>query len=548
MDRRAFAVWIVSLGLIAGILGNIFFYGQRIGVSFPLFTLIIILMTVLSAQKIGLKVRLRNLWLLIPIMFFAVMFAVRANPQIATYNMLAVFGLGALTLYYLPLEQALDEEGVGDHVVSVIETAVNVSVTPGVEFSDSMDWLRERGWRDRHFIGSVVRGAVITLPIVIVFAILLGSADAVFAGYLDNFSGVFDFSGIPTLIARAALLGFLAWITTGIIVVGVARRPVRQSVNADSEQPAEVYEGELDVPLAETHPDALASLIEKNKPPAFQMGIIESAMLLGSVALLFSAFTLIQFAYFFGGQDNISVEGYTYAEYARRGFFELLAVSVMTLALVLTLDWITVRRNKRHHQIFRSLSVVIVALIMVMILSASQRMELYEDAFGFTHLRVYVHVFILWLGGLFLVFLMSLFRLKRNVFSLGILIAAIGFLATINIINIDRYIAERNINRYRNGRQLDVCYLRQLSVDALPAMLNLREIAGESDAIIAGYVDSWLATQLYHFDRSTSDDSIFAFNLALDNAKDELEPMRTHLNALAQTTYSSCYGVVRRMG
>jgi hypothetical protein len=142
----------------------------------------------------------------------------------------------------------------------------------------------------------------------------------------------------------------------------------------------------------------------------------------------------------------------------------------------------------------------------------------------------------------------SLFRLKRNVFSLGILIAAIGFLATINIINIDRYIAERNINRYRNGRQLDVCYLRQLSVDALPAMLNLREIAGESDAIIAGYVDSWLATQLYHFDRSTSDDSIFAFNLALDNAKDELEPMRTHLNALAQTTYSSCYGVVRRMG
>jgi hypothetical protein len=548
MDRRAFAVWIVSLGLIAGILGNIFFYGQRIGVSFPLFTLIIILMTVLSAQKIGLKVRLRNLWLLIPIIFFAVMFAVRANPQIATYNMLAVFGLGALTLYYLPLEQALDEEGVGDHVVSVIETAVNVSVTPGVEFSDSMDWLRERGWRDRHFIGSVVRGAVITLPIVIVFAILLGSADAVFAGYLDNFSGVFDFSGIPTLIARAALLGFLSWITTGIIVVGVARRPVRQGVNADSEQPAEVYEGELDVPLAETHPDALASPIEKNKPPAFQMGIIESAMLLGSVALLFSAFTLIQFAYFFGGQDNISVEGYTYAEYARRGFFELLAVSVMTLALVLTLDWITVRRNKRHHQIFRSLSVVIVALIMVMILSASQRMELYEDAFGFTHLRVYVHVFILWLGGLFLVFLMSLFRLKHNVFSLGILIAAIGFLATINIINIDRYIAERNINRYRNGRQLDVCYLRQLSVDALPAMLNLREIAGESDAIIAGYVDSWLATQLYHFDRSTSDDSIFAFNLAMDNAKDELEPMRTHLNALAQTTYSSCYGVVRRMG
>jgi hypothetical protein len=185
---------------------------------------------------------------------------------------------------------------------------------------------------------------------------------------------------------------------------------------------------------------------------------------------------------------------------------------------------------------------------MVMILSASQRMELYEDAFGFTHLRVYVHVFILWLGGLFLVFLMSLFRLKRNVFSLGILIAAIGFLTTLNILNIDGYIAERNINRYLNGRQLDVCYLQQLSVDALPAMLNLREIAGETDAVIADYVDSWLANRLFNYDRSTSDDSIFAFNLAMDNARDVLEPMRRQLNISNPTVYNSCYGVVRRLG
>ena len=57
---------------------------------------------------------------------------------------------------------------------------------------------------------------------------------------------------------------------------------------------------------------------------AISLGLIEVATLLISVDLLFLVFVWIQFAYLFGGQANITLEGYTYAEYARRGFFELL--------------------------------------------------------------------------------------------------------------------------------------------------------------------------------------------------------------------------------
>ena len=80
--------------------------------------------------------------------------------------------------------------------------------------------------------------------------------------------------------------------------------------------------------------------------------------MLGLTDALFAAFVTIQAAYLFGGRDTLARSGMTYAEYARRGFFELVAVAVLTLALVLVLDWITVRSGKRQQWLFRGLAAV----------------------------------------------------------------------------------------------------------------------------------------------------------------------------------------------
>src|SRR6185369_16696657 len=102
-----------------------------------------------------------------------------------------------------------------------------------------------------------------------------------------------------------------------------------------------------EVEAGDSAPQASASsnpaTAAKPRKKIFSIGIIESLIVLGSVDLLFAAFVLIQFAYFFGGQRNISLEGLTYSDYARRGFFELVAVSVLTLALVLLLEGATLR-------------------------------------------------------------------------------------------------------------------------------------------------------------------------------------------------------------
>jgi hypothetical protein len=169
------------------------------------------------------------------------------------------------------------------------------------------------------------------------------------------------------------------------------------------------------------------------------------------------------------------VEGLTYAEYARRGFFELVTVSILTLGLGLILDWITVRQSARENLVFRILAVVMIGLTAVMLVSAWQRMSLYESVFGFTHLRIYTRVFMVWLVVLFGFFVAAVFRLRENVFALGIVLVIVGFTATLNVINVDGYIAERNIERYRVGYLLDVRFLSLLSADAVPAIISLYE-------------------------------------------------------------------------
>ncbi|MFN8561785.1 MAG: DUF4173 domain-containing protein, partial [Anaerolineae bacterium] len=266
----------------------------------------------------------------------------------------------------------------------------------------------------------------------------------------------------------------------------------------------------------------------KRKLPA--LGMIEGCMVLGSVDLLFALFVIIQFAYFFGGRATLQVASLSYAEYARRGFFELVAVSVLTLGLVLALDNTTVRRLDRHTTLFRVLAMLLVGLTGVILVSASQRMLLYEEQFDFTMLRVQTHVFMYWLAALFGFFLLALFRVRERIFSLGVLLVMIGYLGTLNLMNVEGYIAERNIARSAQGYELDYWYLSGFSVDALPVMLRAYQSA-ETRPELQAYAGQWLARQLSRLDtmRGTTGSTIFSANLSRDSAWAALDGIRDSL-------------------
>ncbi len=86
MERRAFAVITVGAGLIMGLLGNILFFDRLIGISFPFYIILAVALVLLLARPARQPISVRNLWLLIPLAFFAIMVAFRADDLIVALN------------------------------------------------------------------------------------------------------------------------------------------------------------------------------------------------------------------------------------------------------------------------------------------------------------------------------------------------------------------------------------------------------------------------------------------------------------------------------
>ena len=150
----------------------------------------------------------------------------------------------------------------------------------------------------------------------------------------------------------------------------------------------------------------------------------------------------------------------------------------------------------------------------------------------------------LWLGVLLVIFLLSLLRVKKNVFAFGVLLVSIGYLLTLNVMNLDRYIADQNIARFHAGYALDLGFLRHLSVDAVPAVVELYgDIEDNPDA--HSYTGQWLARQLRTLDRQ-ADETLFSWNLGEREAHAMLITMRDDLpdydsSFFTSSTYSREY-------
>ncbi len=284
----------------------------------------------------------------------------------------------------------------------------------------------------------ILRGILIALPILAIFAILLSSADPIFGDWIKT---VFNLEKLPEYLFRLFYILLIAGFLTGIYLKAIL--PAHTAEKPDPNQPW-------------------------MKP---FLGWTEGAIVLTAVNLLFLTFVIIQVRYLFGGAANISETGYTYAEYARKGFFELVAVAVLSLGLYLVLNTIT-RTEKRGAKIaFSVLSILLMANVTVILASSLMRLMLYEQAYGFSRLRTYTHVFIYWLAALLVVTIVLELIHKRG--HMGLALSSCWLvLARVAILNVDGFIVNQNVRQAGSGEALDVSYLNSLSTDAVPAMIH----------------------------------------------------------------------------
>ena len=194
-----------------------------------------------------------------------------------------------------------------------------------------------------------------------------------------------------------------------------------------------------------------------------------------ALVTLFVAFIGVQVTVLFGGRDHVlRTTGLTYAEYARSGYWQLLATAVLTLGVIAAALRLAETPRRSHRVILRALLAALCGLTLVLLASALHRLDLYESAFGLTRLRLAGEAFAWGLAGFFALIVLAgaAPAVRRNFARTAIAATAAGLLA-FSLANPDGTIARQNIERWRTTGSLDVGYLQTLSADAAPSIAEL---------------------------------------------------------------------------
>ncbi|QRN99689.1 DUF4173 domain-containing protein [Archangium violaceum] len=432
--RRPRATLLAALGL--GVCAEVLFDGPSLGLSFPLFIVLLVSALLTLGGREGWQRARPNSWLLVPLLFFSGMVFVRASPFLTTLNVLASGFLLLLVTHFWAAGR-VERLGLWSYPFTVLGTFFRAALLPPGVLRAEVDLSSAREQVPK--LMPVLRGALLAVPVLFIFTALLVSADAVFE---DAVARVLSFGSDLTFLDglwRAVFVGGSAFGVLGLLAHALRRR----------RHGSEVGESEV-------------------TPAVPRLGFTEALTLVGLVDLLFLGFAGIQLAFFFGEAHLPS--GLTYSEYARRGFFELLTVSVMTLGLSLALARWTRLKSQGQLTAFQASCTAMVGLVLVILASAMKRMALYESAYGYTHLRVYTHVFMVALAGVLAWRAVTLWWRPER-FAIGAFVGALGFVAALNVLNPDAFIARGNLERSVEGSSLDESYmLLSLSEDAAPEL------------------------------------------------------------------------------
>jgi hypothetical protein len=394
--------------------------------------------------------RERITWLVIGVVF-AAGFAWRDA------ELLQLLALGSATLTFALAAHRLDASwvrrtGVVRYAGALALGALHAWTAPALALVDatrSASRIDTGPAMGRRRAAAVARGLVIAAPLVAVFGALFMSADAVFAEVVAN---VFRFD-VEWIASHILLFSILAWLSTGYL---------RGFLTGT----------ELPPPRVLSRDGAL--FVFAPKRPA--LGITELATALTALDLLFLLFVIVQFRYLFGGDTLVQIApDLTYAQYARRGFFELVFAVVLVVPVLLVADWLLDRRIRRDDLVFRGLAGVQIGLVLAIAASALQRLRLYHASYGLTESRFYAMVLLIWIGAMLFWLAATVLRGRRDAFAFGTLASGLATVALLFVINPDAIIARTNVARLASAdapARFDVAYATSLSADAVPVLID----------------------------------------------------------------------------
>ena len=395
-------------------------------------------------------------WLALAALMIGAGFVWRASPELRALNLAAFSALVVIATYSL--------RGVSARGRYALEYA-GAALAAGL--SAATAWLRlalvdlREGQQtpalSRSRAAGVAWGLLLAVPFVLVFGSLFAEADGVFRHAVD----VLRVDILTEGVERGVHAVFFGALAAGFL---------RESFIASLPAPAPA----------------------RDASPALAVPVVTA---LSVVATLFLAFVAIQVRYLFGGDEQVqAIAGLTYAEYARKGFFELAWASALVLPMLMGAEWAVRSAPRAERNGARLLSLVVLALLVLIMTSAVVRLRLYVTEYGLTADRFYAAAALGYLALVFVWFSVTALRGQPARFVFGAAATAFATLVALHVVNPDAFILRHNLAR-AGFRAFDGEYAATLSADAASELrLGLAQFKGEASpgaCAIAARFGSW---------------------------------------------------------
>jgi len=465
----------IFIALILGITFKVFFKDSSFGVSSVIFTLLFFMFFFWVCKE---KIKVKNYmgwFMLICAILLSLDFSIHSNVflRILNYIMLPLFTTAAtLLLCYedinwgrLSFLGLIVEKITKLTFENLFKPFIFIKKTLVIKKKSELSPTKK----------NIIKGLAISIPLLFIIIPLLTSADMVFSFYVTRIFKVFD--NINTIDFNTFILDSALILLAALYIFGYMwgfKYSYSDKVNLKTSKKAAQWE-----------PVTLLTII----------------FIINVVYLLFS---IVQFSYLYCGGANGLPNGFSFSEYARRGFFELVAITIINFAILLISMKFMNKENKTLNKVAKISLSLLVVFTLNMLFSAHFKMTLYENAFGFTYLRVFVHLFMVLLFLLLLIVLLGIWYEKTPIGKASIIVTVIMYLV-LNYANVDAFIAKKNIEVYTNpnsSKQIDIDYLTTfLSYDALPEIIKLEN---DKNPVVASTVRNYLTDKKHELSKKSS--------------------------------------------
>ena len=485
---------IIGISAFLAILQSILFWNRNLGISVFIFVLACVLYLIYILSKNNKIINKKAIIFVIPIILLSSTYFIFNNELFKILNIFVIVALGVTMCVYLSKSKIkwpdfLKKIGCvfGGMFESVSDIINTFKIPENKKENESLKKVKKIG-----------KSLLITIPIILVVLILLMSADQVFEKIFDkvflDLSKVLSLEGIVKLLSRLSVI-LITFLLCGGFLINLVKD------------------------------DTMFTKEDEETKIAVKFENLTINMILTVLNIIYLIFSFIQITNLFMNTSNDP--NFDYSSYARQGFFQLMFVSFINFVILIVANINKAEKTKSQKIYNKIMSLLIILFTLIIIVSAFYRMNLYQETYGYTYLRIFVDFVLISEALISIPIIIYLLGKKIDILKSVIIITSFMFVL-LNFMNIDNFIAEKNIDRYFNNPEdsnFDISYLCKLGTDATEQITRLLKADDE-------YIVKRTERYLYEQKQSLNLDEMNwqEYNMSKKEAKEILDNQNIEIN------------------